>query len=351
MTSMTEPAVNNPPVKLLPSTGGFISNFAIAVSLIPLGLFVFSLLGRYFFFAELVGNFRCQIMLLLIPFAILALRVRRWWLGGLILIALCWSMIGTVWVFIPGYQPPPGEQKLKVMSFNVYGGNSNHAAVVDQIREVDPDVIAILEYTGHWQTALDCLNERYPHRFQVPRWHGFGVAVFSKYPISETEVLQLTDDRTDNPCLITNVTFGTQTIRLAMLHALSPTTLYRLETRNLQLEEVANYLTQKKMPTIVTGDFNCTPWSPFLSDFLSQTGYRDSRRGFGYQATWNADLWPLQIPIDHAFVSDNIHVHSRQVGKNAGSDHFPIVYEVSLADDGAVTSAASIDSSTSLKAP
>jgi endonuclease/exonuclease/phosphatase (EEP) superfamily protein YafD len=329
---MSETSVQDPPAQLLPGLGSLISNFAIAISLVPLGLFVFSLLGRYFYFAELVGNFRCQIMLLLIPFALLALGIRRWWLSGLILAALFWSMIGIVWVYLPGYQASPGPEKLKIMSYNVFGGNSQHAKVVSQIRDADPDVIAILEYTTPWHRALECLTETYPHQVRLPRWHGFGVAVFSKHPLSDTEVVQLTEGKTDNPFVITNVQFGSQKIRVAALHVFSPTSPTRMTLRNQQLAEVSQALGTDQIPTVVTGDFNCTPWSPFLDDFLNETGLRDSRQGFGYQATWHADTWPLRIPIDHAFVSDEIHVHRRYVGGYGGSDHFPIVYEVSFAD-------------------
>ncbi len=81
----------------------------------------------------------------------------------------------------------------------------------------------------------------------------------------------------------------------------------------------------------VMGDFNCTTWSPFLQDFLQLTNYRDSRQGFGVQASWPADKWWARIPIDHAFVSKDVHVHSRVVGTPASSDHLPIIFEISAA--------------------
>ncbi len=62
--------------------------------------------------------FAVALMVLLIPFAVFALLARRWWLGGLLLVAHGWSMIGVVSVYVPGYQPPAGPQKLKVMSYN-----------------------------------------------------------------------------------------------------------------------------------------------------------------------------------------------------------------------------------------
>ncbi len=305
------------------------SRFALAMLLSPLALFVFSLLGRYFFLAELVCNFRCQILWLLIPSTLILLALRRWWLGGLNVIAIAWCMVGVVWIYLPSEPLQPANETLKVMSFNVLVRNSEYQEVIESIHRIDPDVVSILECSDDWYQALEGLNEQYPYHVARPRWHGFGIAMYSKYPLSELEVVQLTKDVTDNPFVVADVTFGDQTIRLAAFHALSPINRYRMDLRNQQFVEVARYLAGSDDPTVVMGDFNCTPWSPFLNDFLNQTGYRDSRQGFGYQATWHAGYWPLRIPIDHAFVSDKIQIHSRNVGPNAGSDHFPIVFEIS----------------------
>ena len=53
---MTQTAENDPPAQLFPGFSVLISNFVIAVSILPLGLFVFSLLGRYFGSVQLLGQ-------------------------------------------------------------------------------------------------------------------------------------------------------------------------------------------------------------------------------------------------------------------------------------------------------
>jgi len=135
----------DPFARLYPGPRSAISKFAIAASVLPLGLFVFSLLGRHFFFAELIGNFRCQILFMLIPGAVMLLGLRLWWLAIVNLIAIAWCMVGVVWVYIPLNQPAPGNEQLKVMSFNVLGRNSDHERVVSLIEKIDPDVLTILE--------------------------------------------------------------------------------------------------------------------------------------------------------------------------------------------------------------
>lgn len=297
-----------------------------------LAVFLLSLSGRYFYYGEVLCNFRLQLAVLMLPLALIVFRIGRWrWLAYSLAIAITWSFISVGSVYLPVAQPQAGPKKLKIMSFNLLWTNSMRDEVLAEINKPDPDVIVVLEYIHHWHRRLQELKSEYPHQILQPRWHGFGIAVFSKYPLSDTNVVQLTRDRMDNPTIITNVNFKGQKIRLCGLHVLSPVNSFRLELRNQQFEEVAEELNLKNVPTVVVGDFNSVSWSPFVRDFMEKTGYRDSRRGFGYHSSWHAEYPPLRVPIDHALVSDDVCVHSRTLGGYAGSDHLPIIFEVSTA--------------------
>ena len=130
--------------------------------------------------------------------------------------------------------------------------------------------------------------------------------------------------------IVAEVPIGNQTLRLFGVHLISPTNAFRLTMRNAQLAEISEHVNKQPMSTVLMGDFNCTPASPYLQDLLRDTGLRDSRQGFGYQATWNRELWPLMIPIDHFLVSPDCHIQDRSTAAAAGSDHLPIVMEISL---------------------
>ena len=143
-------------------------------------------------------------------------------------------------------------------------------------------------------------------------------------------ILPTAGTRFDFPLVLATVSLGDRELRIAGAHLLSPRDPNRLGIRNLQMREISQYLSSSSEPTVLVGDFNCVPWSAFLSDFLNRTGYRDSRQGFGYHGTWHAKKPFVRIPIDHAFVSPQVHVHSRTVGQSAGSDHFPVIVEVSV---------------------
>ena len=305
----------------------------IAVKLCALGLigmFAFSLLARHFFVAELLVNFQLQWFILLSIGTWVTSRLGMTWLTLLQGVAGVWTGVGLAWIYLPAVQPAGDAETIRIMSFNVYAVSDRVDLVEERISEVDPDVIAILEYDHHWHRRLAGLRETYSHHLLVPRWHGYGLAIFSKLPLEETEIVQLIPEITDTPMAVGRIRVGKQPLRLAALHSLSPTNSFRFELRNRQFKEVAQTLGRDSVPTIVMGDFNCTPASPYLRDFMAETGYRDSRQGFGYQPSWHCDIWPLQIPIDHAFVSPEVSVHRRWVADAAGSDHYPIIVEVSV---------------------
>lgn len=304
--------------------------FVYASMLVPLLLFVASLLGRHFYLCEMIGNFRAYILAMLIPcgliLGLMGKRNRALIFG----VAALWSSFGVLTPALPHRQPPRGNEIVKIMSFNVLGINRQFDAVVQRIQQHDPDVVTVLEYANQWSTVLQRLNDTYPYRLLQPRWHGFGIAIFSKRPISNSTSKLITRDVTDNPLITADIEIDGRPVRLAGLHLLSPMNRQRLKIRNRQLKEIADHLIQRPIPTVVMGDFNCTPWSPFLSDFIDRLNLRDSRNGFGYQASWHAERPYLWLPIDHALVSPEIHVHSRVIGQFAGSDHYPLVFEISL---------------------
>ena len=106
-----------------------------------------------------------------------------------------------------------------------------------------------------------------------------------------------------------------------------------MSLRNRQLVDIADMIGDTNgKPTILAGDFNCVPWSWHLKQLLDKTQLRDSRAGQGYHASWPTNLLPMRIPIDHAFVSDRIHISRRELLGQTGSDHFPLMLEFSVSE-------------------
>jgi endonuclease/exonuclease/phosphatase (EEP) superfamily protein YafD len=327
---MTNPVTANSPPSSLRGVGWF-RYLVAAISFGPLLVFVASQLGQYSYLCELISNFQLFILFILLPFPFLMFWFQWRRLGWVLSVATAWSLALVLWIYLPASQPPAGKQVIKVMSFNVLALNPNHAQVLKVIKDSDPDVVMIVEYSKPWIPAMKLLKELYPYSIESPRWHGFGIAFYSKLPIVEEEILQLAKTKTDSPALIAHVQVGDQKLRVMGIHVLSPVNRERMKMRNEQLIEISDYLSQSDEPTILLGDFNCSAWSSHIKRLLKTAKLSDSRQGFGYLASWNSSKWPLQIPIDHAFTSKHIRVHDRSVGSDSGgSDHFPIFCEVSI---------------------
>lgn len=313
----------------------FRAGLRILVTLGSIGtllIFMASHLGRYSFLCELISNFQLYILILLLVSLLLLAWMKFKRMFWVLAAASIWSASMVLSSYIPRSQPSEGPQIVRVMSYNVLGTNPNHLSALKVIRNADPDILVIVEYTQGWHQVLEILAETYPHRVQEPRWHGFGIAIFSKYDIEDHSVIQLAGERTDNPAIISQIWIGEDLLRVAAIHSISPVNVERMSVRNQQFEELAGHLEPNGMATLLAGDLNCTTWSPFLRDLMRAAELFDSRRGFGYQASWSALNWPLKIPIDHQLISKQVHVHSRVVLDNSGgSDHFPIYCDISIA--------------------
>lgn len=293
--------------------------------------YLLSFFGKLFFVAELLTNFRFHFLVLFVFLVLLSRLVKA---SRFLVVCLVLATIWTGWesgrIYLPAVQPLAGDQKIRVMSYNVLATNWEFQPSIDEVRLHDPDVVAVLEYANMWHQSFDALNDDYPYQHRAPRWHGYGVAIFSKFPLVDSESVQLTEDEIDNPAAVMTMQIGDKKLRLVAVHVMSPTNRFRLELRNRQFEEIAAYINAESVDTILVGDMNCTPSSYYLSDLIRETGLRDSRQGFGRQPSWPRWAPPLAVSIDHVLVSDSIHVHDRLLGASRGSDHRPVIVDVSI---------------------
>ena len=293
--------------------------------------YLFSFFGQRFFFAELLANFRIQFLVLFVVLLVLSRFAKS--SASLVVclaIACAWAGWESGQFYLPVQQPPAGKTTIRLMSYNVLATNWEFQSAVDEVRKQDPDIVAILEYANLWHQAFDALNESHPYQHRDPRWHGYGIAVFSKFPLENAESIPLTEDVIDNPAVSVTVRVDGQPIRIMATHVMSPTNRFRLELRNRQFDEIADYLNRDDTEKILVGDMNCNPSSRYLTKLIRETNLRDSRYGFGLHPSWPSSVWPLAVPIDHVLVSKSIHVHNRFLGGAGGSDHRPVIVDISV---------------------
>lgn len=300
--------------------------------------FLLSFLSPWLMVAELAVNFQVQWFAGMFLCGLGLLVLRRWWSSATLLCGAAIAASAIAPIYFPGAPQPVAASapQLRIMSFNVLGMNRAHAEVLAEIRQHNPDVLIIVEYTLHWEQALAPLKSEYPHQIEQPRWHGFGIAIFSKLPLNDAGIVESMPLANDLPVVTATVDFAGKPLQVFGVHLINPIGEARRELRGEQFAALAKHLGGGSAERILLGDFNCADWSSEFRGFLRATGLRDSRQGFGVLPSWSPQgLEILSIPIDHALVSQGLVVLRRATGNKAGSDHRPVIVDLAWrAGDG-----------------
>ncbi len=287
--------------------------------------------GQYLDVAELISHFRflyfLAAILLVVPVIFLRNRV----------IGISWAflLIFTTLPMVPlllvvdHSLVPSNVERIKIMQANLWGGkNSNKAAVLANVHNFDPDVLVFSEITVKWEKYFDTELSAYKFRKVEPRFGG--IAVYSKLPLSDTKVIYYGD--VHRPRIETVLDLNKEKILLIAAHTFIPK---YMSIRNGELEEVAKETAASKIPVVLAGDLNCSPWSYYFAKLERDGDLVDTEPGFGLQCSWPTSVLqciptPAFIPIDHFLVSQEFEVLKRAIGTKDGSDHLPVFIELSL---------------------
>lgn len=294
-----------------------------------------ALLGEQFWVAELFTHFRLYYVLIQALLTLIFLYSgHRKLMAMTVLLAL-----PNVWVVGPYLMPEMVsmgdagatvnvDTGITMAVLNVHYQNDGYTQVADYLRERDPDIIIISEFTSAWQDALDFLRESHSHVLAEARSGHWGHAVFSRLPFADAELINLANTDAVHARFVIEV--GEMPLEVFAVHLFAPTSPVLAHNRNLQLEDLADRLVASPHRRLVVGDMNLTPYSPYFDRFTERSGLQDARRVDGIHITWPASALPIWIPIDHALADPAANVARVRTGPDVGSDHFPL--EIFLSD-------------------
>ena len=217
---------------------------------------------------------------------------------------------------------------LRVMGSNLLASNTQHEKHIKYINEIEPDVIIFVEYTNAWATALLSSLTGYPYTVSMPRESSSGIAIFSKYPFNSENSMVLAN--AIRPSIEVVLSVENSELTIIGTHPPPPISQPRYMERNNQLQGLANVAKEIATPLVVLGDFNITPWSHHFREFLETGKLHDGRRGFGILPTWPSGFFPLQIPIDHVVVNDQVQIVAMETSRGLSSDHRSIWADLRL---------------------
>lgn len=224
------------------------------------------------------------------------------------------------------------ERTLTILTSNVLTPNRNAPALLKLVEQHQPDILVTLESDQWWENQLAALEKEMPYTIKCPLDNLYGMHVFSRLPLHESEVCFLIEDKVPSMHALVELRSG-DCVRVHFVHPAPPSPTENDESteRDAELVIVGRSVADSDEPVIVTGDLNDVAWSPTTRLFRKVSGLLDPRVGRGFYSTFHADYWPLRWPLDHLFHSDHFTLVSITRLPSIGSDHFPFLTRVKLA--------------------
>jgi endonuclease/exonuclease/phosphatase (EEP) superfamily protein YafD len=298
-----------------------------AAAILTIAFSIITLLPADHFALQLFSHFRLQYfvvsLLLMLVFAGLRSYV---YAGALLLVCLVNASQVLPWYFDAKNSETGAD--LTVMLANVLSSNTEYERLFDLLEAEEPDIVVLLEVSPDWLVELAALRTEYPYSYAEARDGNYGIALFSRLPISSA-------DHVDSPpfgfpTINASLTAGNQLLHLVATHPMIPVSGQTYIARNEQLESLPDLLRRPAGATILIGDLNTGMWEPNYRTLVQETGLKNARRGFGVLPTWPTFLPFAMIPIDHVLVSQEIGVKGMRTGRHIGSDHLPLIVELAL---------------------
>jgi endonuclease/exonuclease/phosphatase (EEP) superfamily protein YafD len=252
-----------------------------------------------------------------------------------ILIGLfCVAILSTNMVtwYLPAGRPH--RPLVKILFSNVWETNRDHQPILQLVRSETPDIAVFVEVNARWRKQLDSLQDILPYS----RDNKKGEVIYSKIDLKGTEIVPQ-DPNFARTLILRNLQLQGTPFTLVATHPSSPASPAEFAKRNKHLENLGLYLEKSLDNLIVVGDFNASPWSPYYRKFVDRGRLVNTQEGLGLHPTWTTlgvrklPFWSqpwLSVPIDHIFTrAPNIHATSFHSGNDIGSDHLPIIADIS----------------------
>lgn len=289
--------------------------------------------ARWHWLLELTTHFAWQYavaMPVVVLLAFAAKRRRVAWLAGATLLVNLYALsgYGVADIREDAWGEKLARRSFRVMTLNVLTANRRFDDVLQLVEREQPDVMVFLEVDQPWVDALEALETKYLTHDAVVRTDNFGVAFFSRLPVDS---LAFQDFGADVPSVVAEVQTPRGPVVFVGTHPLPPSSRLFAELRNRQLSALASYVAELPAPTIVAGDLNITPFSPYFRDLLRVGNLVDSAVGVPYKATWFGGGRFMAIPIDHVLHTSGLLTWKHRVSGPIGSDHRAVLVDFVLA--------------------
>lgn len=262
------------------------------------------------------------------------LLMMRCWKRSAVALMLCLaSVVPDLWMARQKSPPAANGSSLRVMSMSLLSTLRDASSACDAILDQKPDVVSVQELTPRFADEMSLkLAAMYPYSIVQPKELYDGLAVFSKQPIT-LEASPLDEGKR---WFRASMTWNNQQVALYVIHLAPPQTVNGLRANRWQVGELMAEAANEKRPMVLAGDFNFTNMTP-QAIAMRSAGFIDAHSVAGHDS---GDTWPTavgaslvpSVRIDTVYTRGPISATASRVAQRFGSDHMPIVVDLSLAN-------------------
>lgn len=279
-------------------------------------------------------------LFLFIPFLVLYSFVRRQRRSAIWLI---FPSLIFLWLYYPYLLPKgalyaPNAQVIRVLTYNVLFSNENYDAVAETILANQPDLVALQEVQPEMMKELqNRLQGEYPYSLLGTENEYGTTAVFSRYPFTESYILDLQADR---PAVVVTAEIRGRTVTFVSAHLLAynlwwtklkdipATVMERTFNQNRQASIILNDIQKKSNIVILSCDCNSyeTSSSYRLLDRVMDNSARSRNRlaPIDSSGELKRDVFPWHIDFIW-YKGDITPSGTYKVSDSGGSDHLPVL--------------------------
>lgn len=291
----------------------------------PLGVAVLALSGMRNQYADLAAQFVVP-TLVATAIGLLPLLLLRLWHSAVFGAVVALALLAAAWpqVFPAGPAPAEGAPAIRLYTANIHVENADVAAVTASVKAAQADIVMLIEVSPPVAERLDAILADYPHRAPNGVAVGSTTVIASRWPLTASPSPA---DGLDAVVVAASTPLGPVT--LVGAHLTRPWPFIESWGQISQTAALQARLAPLSGPRIVAGDFNSVSSARIGRQIQNDIGL--------HPAGGLAGTWPTSAPafvgitIDQVYASRDLAFVSRRIGRANGSDHYPVVTEITRA--------------------
>jgi endonuclease/exonuclease/phosphatase (EEP) superfamily protein YafD len=277
---------------------------------------------------DMATGFRLQYLILLAVLFLLFLVGRK---GGMMLLSAAFAL-ANLWpvagFYLPAQHAATSGSSVDVLFATVGVERGSGDSIAHIVRAARPALVALCGLDGEGIRRMRSLLAEYRYLVAQPRSDPFGVAIFSRLPLTHGRIE--TVGRSKSPVALARCRLPGGEITFVAARALPARGAATWNERNSQLADLGTLAAGEKGEVVLLGALEIAPWSPFFDDLLARGRLEDGRKGKGVKPTWPVWMSSAGVPLDHLLHTSGIVVGEIRTPRVAGENHRALVVSLRM---------------------